>query len=210
MTAKFLKKVVLSDLPGINFLIMCILITKPRGAQFPPLEAICNSAENNPDGFSLAYNIGNELITYKTMSVRRFISKYMSLSSILDAGDTGMIIHARIATHGSITLKNCHCWKTFEGHFDEMAFAHNGILSIHTRNGMTDSETFLRDYFEPAYLSGGWEEAEKVIIKNIGFSKFAFIDKDGDICQFGNFLNEDGCSYSNTSYLSRRSRYGRL
>lgn len=180
---------------------MCILIAKPRGAQFPTIEAIQNSVINNPDGFSLAYNHGRKLITYKTMSAKRFINKCRLLSATLDPEATAMIIHARIATHGAKGMANCHCWRSFSGTLDEMAFAHNGILSVPARDGMTDSETFLRDYFEPAFIRSGWQGATDIITRKIGYSKFAFIDKYGGIRKFGNFISErDRCYYSNSSY----------
>ena len=183
---------------------MCILITKPRSAAFPPVEAIQNSVINNPDGFSMAYNIDGELITYKSMSAAQFVAQYRRITALCDPKTTGMIIHARIATHGSVGLKNCHCWKSFVGDSAEMAFAHNGILSVPPRDGMTDSETFLRDYFEPAFVRGSWMIANRVIAHMIGGSKIAFIDRSGNIRKFGYFISDDGCSYSNTSYLGSR------
>lgn len=187
---------------------MCILIVKPLGTQFPSIEAVQNSVDNNPDGFALAYNHGGKVINYKTMSAKRFINKYRRLAATLDPVETGMIIHARIATHGALGLKNCHCWVSFPGNADEMAFAHNGILSVPNRDGMTDSETFLRDYFEPAFIRYGWVGATEMIRRKIGTSKFAFLDRRGDIRKFGQFINEqDGCYYSNMSYA--RSSYAR-
>lgn len=187
---------------------MCILIAKPCGAQFPAIQAIQNSVDNNRDGFSLAYNCGGKIETYKTMSATRFMNKYRKLSATLNPADTAMIIHARIATHGAKGLKNCHCWKSFEGQADEMAFAHNGILSVPNRDGMTDSETFLRDYFEPAFIRSGWQGANDIIRRKIGYSKFAFIDTTGNIRRYGGFISEiDGCYYSNMSYA--RSTYSR-
>lgn len=186
---------------------MCILIAKPTGAQFPSIQAIKNSVNNNPDGFALAYNINGGISVYKTMSAKRFINKYRALSASLNPNKTAMILHARIATHGAIGVANCHCWKSFEDTPHEMAFAHNGILSIPNRNGMTDSETFLRDYFEPSFALSGWSGATRVILNKIGSSKFAFIDKAGNIRKFGHFILEaDGCYYSNMSYARGSAR----
>lgn len=183
---------------------MCILITKPAGAQFPAIEAIKNSVINNPDGFAMAWNQAGRIHTFKTMDARQFIEAYRDISGSLDPEITGMIIHARIATHGSKNIDNCHCWKSFPDVSLEMAFAHNGILTIPNRGDMTDSETFLRDYFEPAFIRGGWRNAVHIINRHIGSSKFAFIDIYGNIRKFGQFASEeDGCSFSNLSYLSR-------
>lgn len=182
---------------------MCILITKDKGAEFPPIGNILNSAENNPDGFSLAWNEEGRVRTYRTLDRATFIRKYISLANRLGKDSSGMVLHARIATHGAVSLANCHCWTSFAGTPGELAFAHNGILAVPPRGGMTDSETFLRDYFEPSFARAGWRGASGVIARKIGFSKFAFIDKEGNIRRFGQFITEDGCQYSNTSYLRR-------
>lgn len=138
------------------------------------------------------------------MNAKRFIKAYLDITGSLDPDVTGMIILARIATHRNKNLKNCHCWKIFPQSENEMAFAHNGILSITTRYDMTDSETFLRSCFMPAIRCGGWSDAVWIINRNIRSSKFAFIDIYGKIRKFGRFASEeDGCSYSNISYLSR-------
>ncbi len=182
---------------------MCILITKKKGVKFPSVDKIVNSARSNPDGFALAWNEGGKVMTYKTMSARCFVERYRKLAATLDTDTTAMVIHARIATHGVLGLKNCHCWKSFVGTDNEMAFAHNGILSIGNRDGMTDSETFLRDYFEPVFNAQGWEGADDVIREMIGGSKFAFIDGNGDIRQYGGFVDVDGCQFSNYSFMPR-------
>lgn len=180
---------------------MCILITKPLGASFPSTEAIANSVNANPDGFALAYTCGGEIKTFKTMSAARFLREYKRLAASLDPVGTAMIIHARIATHGAKNLKNCHCWLSYPGTENEMAFAHNGILSVPARDGMTDSETFLRDWFEPSFNRGSWGIANQIIARRIGTSKFAFLTRYGEIRTFGQFINEDdGCKYSNASY----------
>lgn len=186
---------------------MCILITKQPGAMFPPVEYIRNSVANNPDGFSMAWNDGGKVKTYKTMSAIQAITAYRKITASLNPETTGLIVHARIKTHGAKGLKNCHCWVSFDGTPEEMAFAHNGILSVPARDGMTDSETFLRDWFEPAYIAGGWLRAAAIISRKIGSSKFAFIDGEGNIRRFGHFIDEGGCHYSNMSYT--RSSYAR-
>lgn len=179
---------------------MCILILKPKGITFPPIEHIKNSAANNPDGFALAWNEGGRVRVFKTLSESAFIEAYRDITSGLRASDTAMIIHARIATHGTIKIENCHAWHSFPGTDYELAFAHNGILSTPPRDGMTDSETFLRDYFEPAFKRGGWLSASAIITRKIGASKFGFIDREGNIRKFGSFFYEKGCYYSNGSY----------
>ena len=183
---------------------MCIVIAKEKGVKFPPIENIANSCDNNPDGFSVAWAIDGVLRNYRTMSRKDFLKKCKEIFK-LDYKRTACIIHARIATHGTVVLENTHCW------IDEttaMAFAHNGILSVSNRGNMTDSETFFRDVFLPIYSAYGWDKAEMAINACIGSSKFAFLKANGELRVFGNYNTLQGVLYSNTSYLERTTYYG--
>lgn len=184
---------------------MCVIVVKNKGAKFPTKEEIQNCCLRNPDGFAMAWNEGGKLRVYKTMSERLFIKNYMAMVSRCNEADTALVLHARIATHGSKGVKNCHCW-TGSG----LAFAHNGVLSnVGSRKDMTDSETFFRDIFEPVYNACGWETASKVINAIIGNSKFAFVNKEGDVWMFGHYEKHDGCFYSNDSWRGYQYYSGR-
>lgn len=183
---------------------MCILVVKKKGVDYPSLEQVKNCCKANPHGFSLSYTYKGRMRTYRTMNEREFLWKYQSIASIYSCEEVAMILHARIATHGTINEHNCHC---FLG--EGLSFAHNGILSINNRDDLTDSETFFRDYFIPEYKKTH-QFTDKVvnIINNIiGSSKFAFLQANGYIHYFGKFINEDGILFSNYSYLSRNYYY---
>ena len=183
---------------------MCIVIAKEKGVKFPSIENIQNSCDNNPDGFAIAWATGGVLRNYRTMSKKLFIKKCKEVFK-LDYKQTACVIHARIATHGTVILENTHCW------IDEataMAFAHNGVLSVSNRGNMTDSETFFRDIFLPIYSVYGWDRAELAINACIGTSKFAFLMADGELRVFGNYNELKGVLYSNTSYLARTTYWG--
>lgn len=183
---------------------MCIVIVKKLGVKFPPIENIENSCDNNPDGFAIAWANKGVLYNYRTMSRKDFLKKCKEVFK-LDYKTTACVIHARIATHGTVVLENTHCW------IDKptaMAFAHNGVLSVKNRGNMTDSETFFRDIFLPIYSTYGWSQAELAINACIGTSKFAFLLANGDVRVFGNYNELKGVMYSNTSYLARTTYYG--
>ena len=178
---------------------MCIVIVKKMGVKYPSIENVSNSCDNNPDGFAIAWAVDNVVRNYRTMDKKLFLKKCKEVWK-LDYKKTAVVIHARIATHGSVGIKNCHCW------IDEgtaLAFAHNGILTISNRGDLTDSETFFRDIFLPIYKKYGWSQAELAINACIGTSKFAFISATGDIHAYGNYNELKGVLYSNTSYLAR-------
>lgn len=175
---------------------MCVIIIKDKGHAFPSEQAVKNCCLRNPDGFSMAWNDPSGCLkSFRSMSMKAFLKRYKAEVKRLDASTTGMILHMRIATHGSTGIKNCHCWLG-----SGFAFAHNGILSIKNRGDMTDSETFFRDIFQPIYDHCGWEAAERAVNACIGTSKFAFLDKKGDIQSFGVYQEHEGCYYSNDSW----------
>lgn len=181
---------------------MCIVVVSPRGKQWPSVENIQNCVDSNPDGFAVAWNEDGEVKNYKTMGHKAIMKFYRNFIKTHDPMTTAMVFHARIATHGSKKMSNCHCWIS-----DGMAFAHNGILSVANRGDMTDSETFFEDIFLPIYRTCGWEAAEKAIHACIGTSKFAFIDGDGAVRGYGSYNEKDGNFYSNYSWQSYKSVY---
>lgn len=175
---------------------MCIICIKKKGVQFPSYDVVKNMCDNNDDGFSLVLSNGKGKPTInKGLNKNKFLSFYKKVIASYDYKTTSMFIHARIKTHGTMRIENCHGWKE-----NGLIFAHNGILSIDNRDDMTDSETFFRDIFSPIYKHCGWKAAKKAIDAVIGTSKFVFMTNSGDIIHFGNYIEDDGLLYSNTTY----------
>lgn len=181
---------------------MCILITKEKGIQYPSPQTIANCIESNPDGFAMAYSYRGKLTTFKTLDPDEFMDEYEKVTEYLNASQTAMIIHCRIATHGTVKESNCHCW-TGKVLGSPIAFAHNGILPIKPQDDMTDSETFLRQYLQPCK---NLSEFLRTVNHFIGSSKLAFLDGDGNILRFGPFCEERGIQYSNRSYMRYNAR----
>lgn len=162
-------------------------------------------ADANPHGFGIAYNENYKLIVKKTMDLEEYIAWCHEVPQ-----DSGAILHLRIATHGSVQEKNCHPFLSEDGN---LAFAHNGVLSIHNRGDMTDSETFFRDCLEHLWNLGITPNDYR--FKNacdmvIGSSKFSFIDNEGNINYMGNWIEDEELLFSNTSYIDYDSFYGNL
>ena len=75
------------------------------------------------------------------------------------------------------------------------------MLNIESRGDLTDSETFLRDIYEPIALKSGHKKAVRAINAIIGTSKFAFIGDTGEIKLYGHYFNIDGVMYSNLNHV---------
>lgn len=187
---------------------MCIIAIKPREVAYPSYKRVKNMCENNSDGFAIVWHVKGEPVrNYRTLNEKKFLKKYNEITSAYKAKDVSLFIHARIKTHGTQKLENCHGW--IEDKIG-LAFAHNGILSIKNRDDMTDSETFFRDIFAPVFEIGGWSAGERAIKACIGTSKFCFMDMYGNLIHYGNYIKgDDGILYSNDSYLERTwAKYG--
>ena len=187
---------------------MCIIAIKAKNVGYPSYKRVQNMCDNNDDGFAIVWKAGDEPVrNYRTLNKDKFLNKYKEITAKHDASDVAMFIHARIKTHGTQKLENCHGW------IDDkigLAFAHNGILSIKNRGDMTDSETFFRDIFSPVFEIGGWQAGELAIKACIGTSKFCFMDMFGNLTYFGQYITgDDGILYSNSSYEEQKwNKYG--
>lgn len=178
---------------------MCVIVLKFKGTDFPSKEVINACMQANPDGFAAAWNQDGRLMTFRTMDGQEMLAKYDEIRH-LDPATTGLVFHARIATHGSKKLENCHCWTDEDG---SLAFAHNGILNnIGSRDDLTDSETFFRDIFLPVRNAGGMALAAKVAHAIIGTSRFAFINADGNIVPMGNYSKDQEEGHNGKVYFS--------
>ncbi len=157
---------------------MCIIAIKPVGVKRPTkdqLEAMCTA---NPDGFGyMTWSKKKGLQVRKTMNEEQFLKWVQKIP------DTQPVVyHARIATHGSVNVRNCH---PFLSDDKQWAFAHNGILRIQNERDMTDSETFFRRIAMPM-LRAGYHPNDKgdfdaMVNTIIDGSKFAFMDGNGNI-----------------------------
>ncbi len=185
---------------------MCIIVVKCKGADFPPKEVIARCMENNAHGFSMAWNDDGKVRTFRTMNPSEMMSRYEAFISTTDPRQTGLLFHARIATHGTKRVENTHCFT-----HGELAFCHNGILrNIQNRDDLTDSETFFRDLFVPAMEGCGLEFAFKMSKALIADSnnKFAFLQGDGSItlvCGGNGFLKEQFPGLRGKIYFSNAS-----
>lgn len=169
---------------------MCILIVKPAGAALPPQHLLSKYAKRNPHGYG--YATANKV--YKSLSYSAFMRQLSK-----EDPTQPMLIHMRYATHGSKVRENCH---PFKDEVTGVAFAHNGILPVRPLGDMTDSETAFRLYFQPKLSKSGIYSCSlaNAVYNILGGSKVAFIDPEGHIKTFGNFIEIDGVYYSNLNY----------
>jgi hypothetical protein len=149
---------------------MCLLVARLAGSNWTPTDAEFNNAwDANPHGFGLSWK-SDQLWINKTLD------RNSARQMIKDVPDGApMILHWRLATHGSKTLDNCHPWSIFKG---QWVGAHNGVLSRQKCIGdMTDSQSFMLGLSGSEPRIHGIEKA----IRQLGYGKMAFLSQQGEM-----------------------------
>lgn len=169
---------------------MCVIIISPAGHSLPTKTELRMAYNRNHDGCGFV----SESDHYKSLDFDDFYARLKKVPK-----DENCIIHFRWATHGKVSLANCH---PFYDEASDTWFMHNGILPITPYKGKTDSETAFRKYLAPTILKYGLysRELQTVAGNIIDSSKFAFMQK-GQIKTFGRFIEYKGCYYSNLYHL---------
>lgn len=171
---------------------MCIIIYKPSGVKMPSERLLDMCQRLNPHGSGFVSSTG---LYYKGLNYQLFKNR---LSEVTAKDE--LIIHFRLATHGSVKRGNCHPFKSMD-----VYFAHNGILSILPVNDKTDSETAFRTVIMPKIKANGLHsEDTEMVINNIrGASKFAIM-QNGIVNLYGDFTQINGLYFSNTRFLTSK------
>ena len=118
---------------------MCMLCVIPPNV-IPSREKLENSALNNPDGFGFAIVIPSEnrIHVERTMNADASISRFLEMREKYPEGYATW--HARFATHGSLTVDNCHPFQVGVGN-TQTYLAHNGVLPVIEPIGDKRSDT---------------------------------------------------------------------
>ena len=117
---------------------MCMLCVMPPNV-IPSREKLENSALNNPDGFGFAILIPTEdrIHVERTMNPDTSINRFLEMRTKYP--ESYAMWHARLTTHGSTTVDNCHPF--IVGDDNRTVLAHNGILPIVQPTGDLRSDT---------------------------------------------------------------------
>lgn len=182
---------------------MCIAILKTKDKTLTK-ETMKICAKNNPDGCGFSYvdNKGT-LVIEKYMDFEEFWESFRHKQY-----QKTMLIHFRIATHGSVVVDNCHPFKLN----NKMALIHNGIISGY--GSKKDNVSDTRDFISKVIGNISWKMWKnpsfiKLVGDAIGSSKLAILDNKENYYIVNEDLGEwvDGVWYSNNSYKEYKVVY---
>lgn len=179
---------------------MCIAIMNShRGADLNR-KTIERCARKHPDGMSLMWFENEEIKMFKTLDcVDHLYAKYRQ---VRDMNKT-IALHFRRATHGEVSLKNCHPFWINR----DMAFVHNGVIRMNEMpEDRVDTKVFrdkiLRPYLDPAWAAdkdardmvGDYISPSKLVVATANPEPYFYIvnQKKG--------FSEGANWFSNTSY----------
>lgn len=167
---------------------MCIIIVKPSGVELPSDNLLRAAAALNRDGCGFMTDDG---VVYHALY--RDLDLFLSVLRRRAPKEAAAAVHFRMATHGSVSLKNCHPFN-YQG---ELFMMHNGVLPIESRHDLTDSEIYLRRV-GGRLARHGLVSGEAVRVFDVRGNRFAVLDaKRRHIALFGDFQTVGGVSFSN-------------
>lgn len=183
---------------------MCIIIVKPSGVELPSDNLLRAAAAVNRDGCGFMTDDG---VVYHALY--RDLDLFLAVLRRCAPKEAAVAIRFRMATHGSVSLKNCHPF-TYRG---ELFMMHNGVLPIESRHDLTDSEIYLRRV-GGRLARHGLMSGEAARLFDARGNRFAVLDaKRRHIALFGDFQTVGGVSFSNLRPFGGRkivARGGRL
>ena len=169
---------------------MCCILYIPAGVDTPTINLLESVYLFNRHGIGFADSDGN---SFKTLNFRRFTKEIQKRRK-----ESACIVHFRLATHGSISEKNCH---PFYDPDTGVWFAHNGVLPIRSHDDKTDSEIFFRERFLPRLNEyGDTPELWDCVERERGSSRFVFMRGDR-VVTLGTWHNQRGVLFSNLNWL---------
>lgn len=198
---------------------MCIIAAKAAGIPMPSRDTIKTMWEGNRDGAGLMYvEKGQVRIEKGFMKYKDFTKVLDRLEKRLDLTATPVVLHFRITTHGGTKPENCHPFPITDNVgalkkltiTTDLGVAHNGIIPIAPRKGISDTMEYIASQLAPLkkamprFYENKWA---MLLVKNAIESRMAFLTKEGKLYTIGDFVEDEGILYSNTSYKGRVSRF---
>lgn len=193
---------------------MCIIVSKEKGINLPNKEVLKRCFDYNNDGAGLMFvSKGKVNIVKGFMEFNNFYEYIMKLDKIHNLKEKALVMHFRISTGGNVDKGNCHPYPVSPIEKDlrkeyitcNLGMAHNGIIQLYNKKDgvLNDTQQFVRDCVSTVYgLNKEFYKDYKVMkmLEDIAGSKLCFLDANENIYYVGNFFEEDGIKYSNTTY----------
>lgn len=191
---------------------MCVIAIKPSGVKMPDSALIRQMWERNPDGAGVMYAHAGIVHIDKGYMTQDAYSKHLkNLAKKLDLTQTTVVMHFRITTHGGTKPENCHPFPLSGKIADlqrlhttaRIGVAHNGIIPIQPRQGVSDTMEYIATQLAPLYAMKHdfYRDSNALeLIRNAIHSKMVFLTGGGKFTLVGDFTERGGIWYSNLNH----------
>lgn len=192
---------------------MCVIAIKPRDIAPPSKEIIEECFRCNKDGAGFMYKRPSEncvRIEKGFMSIEALLTRLKELN--FTEKDV-VVYHFRIATSGAkdgtathpfpLSRQTKHLKKL--QFITEVGMAHNGILNFNRHDTtLSDTQEFIKEYLATLEIREGILKHDIKICNKLnlftGISKIVLLLNTGEIIKWGEWIEDNGLSYSNNSY----------
>lgn len=196
---------------------MCIIIAKDKNSELPNMDTIETCFNHNSDGAGLMYVDKGQVVIDKGFMTFKELKKKLEVlyKRFNNFKDKSLVIHCRIGTSGTNTRENTHPYCISENYKDlhrtkvvcDLGMVHNGIINQYTpidnKHNTNDTQEFIMKYLTPIYEHYRDFYKNKYILEgleDITNSRLVFLDSNDDLYYVGDFEEENGVKYSNSSY----------
>lgn len=173
---------------------MCLIFAN-KDKQLVNLKAMQNAYRSNPDGLGILLWDGSQWI------VERHIDT--PLEPIIDKLNQydRFAIHFRYATHGKISIANCHPFSLGDGWY----LMHNGILPFTpTKANRSDTwqlSQYLKAMGVTTFTPRQWKAFLPILREAIGSDRILIANPNGKILRLGQWSERSEGYYSNSGCL---------
>jgi len=183
---------------------MCVIALSPVGNRLDE-STLSDMWDSNPDGSGVSFIDETKTIqTYKSMDKDDFIKVALSVYDKYSVSSP-ILVHCRIATHGSVCIANNHPFNV-DNH---TVMAHNGIIDcveVPDKSDISDTRMFINTWLR--YLRPTWLDDPNMceyIGDIIGWSKLAFITTNQNLRNDYYIINEDDGHWINDTWFSNKN-----
>lgn len=186
---------------------MCIIVYKPEEEVMPEEKVLRTCFRNNPDGSGFMYRNNDHIVIKK--GFMKFDDFYSALTKIPDVVNKDVVMHFRIATHGTVCPENTHPFPVTRNinslrKLDarvRYAIAHNGIISGYdatkNKHNLSDTMMFVKTLEHAMNDTNAVKETLRVT-----YGRFILLTPTSTILS-GEWVFNNGIMFSNSSYEER-------
>lgn len=191
---------------------MCIIAVSRKGVRQPSLDQLRNMYTNNPDGAGYMFARDGKVYIHKGFMTWDDFARNIKREQF--TAKDPVVYHFRISTQAGVNPQMTHPFPLTTRREDcemldlncDVGIAHNGIIRMTSdikETRFSDTAIFITDYMTKLIKSCDdlTDQAILTMIDYMTNSKWAILDKFGDISIVGQFTNVKGLLFSNSTYL---------